>query len=209
MSSDKRWVLSKIPPGKGRVLDLGGGRGALYQPISDLGYEYFNIDMSPRGKGWRIRGDAHRLPLGDDLFDVVVSSDTLEHFADPLLAMTEARRVLKPEGRFVIWVPFMQPFHENDYYRYTPLGLRWLMDQAGFRISSFEAPLWIFSVFAQALLVLFQKIHLGFLETTIEAIAEKLDHLFSRFRSDDVSFAAYFLVVAAPKEPDLFLEAST
>lgn len=199
MSSEKRWVLSRIPSGNGNVLDLGGGSGALRQPILELGYEYINIDTRPRGDGWRIMGDAHKLPFGNGQFDVIVSSDTLEHFADPLLALGEARRVIKPTGRLVIWVPFMQPFHENDYYRYTPLGIRWLMGQAGFRISSLEAPLWIFSVFAQALLVLLQKIGLGFLETTIETVAEKLDRLFGRLRSDDASFAAYFLIVAEPE----------
>lgn len=191
------------------MLDLGGGGGALNRPVSQRGYEYFNIDVDPRGAGRRVSGDAHKLPFRDRCFDYVVSSDTLEHFYDPLHAIVEVRRVLKPDGRFVIWVPFLQAFHENDYYRYTPLGIEWLMNQAGFRILAFEAPLWIFSVFAQALLVLLQRIGLGFFEGILEAAAEKMDRIFVRLRSDSASFAAYYLIVVEPEPALALLDEST
>lgn len=35
-----------------------------------------------------------------------VSSDTLEHFSQPAVVLSEVHRVLKDEGRLVVWVPF-------------------------------------------------------------------------------------------------------
>lgn len=198
MSSEKRWVLSKTPPGTGFALDLGGGGGELCDALESRGYRYVNVDLSPAGGGYRVRADAHRLPFRPRAFDVVVSSDTLEHFADPLCALGEARRVLKTEATLVLWVPFMQPFHGNDYYRFTPLGLRYLLSSAGLTLVSLEAPLWISSVVAQAFVVLLQRLRMGFLERVVERLAEWLDRRLARFQSPDASFAAAFLAVARP-----------
>jgi Methylase involved in ubiquinone/menaquinone biosynthesis len=42
--------------------------------------------------------DIQKLPYADNSFDIVVHSDTLEHVEDPLRAMRECQRVLKPNG---------------------------------------------------------------------------------------------------------------
>lgn len=42
--------------------------------------------------------DIQKLPYADNSFDIVVHSDTLEHVEDPLQAMRECQRVLKPNG---------------------------------------------------------------------------------------------------------------
>ena len=51
--------------------------------------------------------DLMALPFDDGRFDVVVHSDTLEHVADPLLALQETRRVLAPEGAVIFTVPIV------------------------------------------------------------------------------------------------------
>jgi SAM-dependent methyltransferase len=51
--------------------------------------------------------DMHALPYGDELFDVVVHSDTLEHVPNPVHALTECRRVLKPGGALCFTVPVL------------------------------------------------------------------------------------------------------
>ena len=140
MASSKRWVLSRIPPANERALDLGGGAGELREPLINLGYSYVNVDLSPSGAD-AVVGDAHALPFADASFELVVSSDSLEHFHTPLVALKEVHRVLTPGGMLVVWVPFMHPFHSSDYYRYTPLGIRHLMESAGLQVESLEAPL--------------------------------------------------------------------
>ncbi len=47
----------------------------------------------------------HALPYPDGSFDVVVHSDTLEHVPNPLHALGECRRVLKPGGALCFTVP--------------------------------------------------------------------------------------------------------
>jgi SAM-dependent methyltransferase len=49
--------------------------------------------------------DIHAMPYADGQFDMVVHSDTLEHVAQPIRALTECRRVLKSGGWLCFTVP--------------------------------------------------------------------------------------------------------
>jgi SAM-dependent methyltransferase len=49
--------------------------------------------------------DMHALPYDDQSFNVVIHSDTLEHLRNPVHALTECRRVLKPDGALCFTVP--------------------------------------------------------------------------------------------------------
>ncbi len=56
-----------------------------------------------------LRGDARRLPFPDATFDVVITSEVLEHIQDDVAAIAEMVRVLKPGGRFAATVPAWLP----------------------------------------------------------------------------------------------------
>lgn len=56
-----------------------------------------------------LRGDATRLPFADDSFDIVITSEVLEHIQDDVTAIAEMVRVLKPGGRFAATVPAWGP----------------------------------------------------------------------------------------------------
>jgi ubiquinone/menaquinone biosynthesis C-methylase UbiE len=49
--------------------------------------------------------DMQAMPYPDGSFDLVVHSDTLEHVLDPLRALSECRRVLRPTGALCFTVP--------------------------------------------------------------------------------------------------------
>ena len=49
--------------------------------------------------------DIQSLTWTDESFDLVITSDTLEHVPDYRLALAETRRVLRPNGRHVLTVP--------------------------------------------------------------------------------------------------------
>jgi SAM-dependent methyltransferase len=195
VASNKAWVLSRVPRGSGVALDLGGGRGELRLPIEALGYTYINVDVQPSGDGCRIRADAHALPLRDRCVALIVSSDSLEHFRDPLSALREARRALRTDGHMVVWVPFLHPFHGDDFFRFTPLGLRTLFAAADFEIVSMEAPLWVLSVLAQAVIAVLRPPQR--VERAIERAAAWGDGRLRRFQRG-AAFAAAYLVVARP-----------
>lgn len=125
-----------VPPGSGLALDLGGRHGELAEPVTARGYTYVNIDFSRPPAG--VQGDAHRLPFPAETFQIVLSVDTLEHFAEPWTVLAEVQRVLLPGGRLYIWVPWMHPFHGDDLWRYSPLGLRQMLAAAGLTVESFE-----------------------------------------------------------------------
>ena len=56
-----------------------------------------------------LQGDATRLPFPDATFDVVITSEVLEHIQDDVTAIAEMVRVLRPGGRFAATVPAWSP----------------------------------------------------------------------------------------------------
>jgi SAM-dependent methyltransferase len=56
-----------------------------------------------------LRGDATSLPFADGAFDVVITSEVLEHIQDDVAAIAEMVRVLKPGGMFAATVPAWLP----------------------------------------------------------------------------------------------------
>jgi SAM-dependent methyltransferase len=51
--------------------------------------------------------DMHALPYDAGSFDIIVHSDTLEHVENPVHALAECRRVLKPGGALCFTVPII------------------------------------------------------------------------------------------------------
>jgi len=51
--------------------------------------------------------DIMRLPFAEGAFDLVIHSDTLEHIAHPIRALSECRRVLRPGGFCAFTIPMI------------------------------------------------------------------------------------------------------
>jgi SAM-dependent methyltransferase len=71
----------------------------------------------------------NELPFADGSFDLVTSDQVLEHVeGDPVEAVEQTRRVLKPGGIAVHTTVFNYPIHgvPGDFWRYTPDALRFL-----------------------------------------------------------------------------------
>ena len=198
MSSDVHFILEAIPPGAGLVLDLGGGEGVLRQSLRERGYRYINLDIQRfENREPSLLGDAHQLPFKDASLDKVVSKDTLEHFLAPFDVVGEVHRVLRDGGEFIIWVPFMHPFHGNDLYRYSPLGLRHLLRD--FELLAFDSPLWVFTVVGHAAVEALKRLHLSFVEQPFERCCGLLDRLLMRSQRRPASFAAAYRIVACKR----------
>jgi SAM-dependent methyltransferase len=123
-----------------RVLDFGCGsmpyrmlfekRGATYVGADLPGNPAASIFVQPDGT----------LPVTDESFDVIVSSQVLEHVGDPKLYLAEARRVLAPSGSLLLSTHGSWRYHPHpeDYWRWTASGLRRLLGTSGFRVKELQ-----------------------------------------------------------------------
>lgn len=129
-------MLSHFPrasPGE-LALDLGCGRAAHRPLIERCGFTYAGIDYgNPHAP---MHADAHALPFADGAFGFVLSVAVIEHLAHPLRALQEVRRVLRPGGRFVGSVAFLEPFHGGSYYHHSHRGIAHGLLAAGFEIEA-------------------------------------------------------------------------
>ena len=120
--------------------------------------------LDPRGlSAVEISGDAHAgkpwrqyevlaypdfdlcAPLSDhDTYDVVICEQVLEHVVDPYAAGTNLRELCRPGGHVIVSTPFMIKIHELglagilDYWRFSPRGLRLLLERSGLEVETID-----------------------------------------------------------------------
>lgn len=119
------------------VLEVGCGSGFMGQGFSDIGVEYAGLDVDKRSVlAARARGiDAHELPieelpaaeLGSRRFDLVLSSNALEHVSNPMRAFEAVKAVTG--GLAVVIVP--NPEGLLPAIKANPLALKLLQRAAG------------------------------------------------------------------------------
>lgn len=125
-------VLMKIFESKlqhrGRLLDVGCGRGELLWAAREAGWAFAGVDPSSAHLAWgRLNlgiegrlGTIEEMDFPAESFDAVIMGGVLEHLYDPLSAFREVRRVLKPGGVFY----FDAPNEDGLYMRMGNLYLR-------------------------------------------------------------------------------------
>jgi SAM-dependent methyltransferase len=98
---------------RGRVLDVGSGRGDVLVAAREAGWEATGIDLSPsfadyaaKCSGAEVRREPiERCGFADGSFDAVILAAVLEHLYDPDATVGEIARVLRPGGAFFVDVP--------------------------------------------------------------------------------------------------------
>ena len=97
------------------------------------------------GKGWR---EYTSLTYPDfdlaarlehpERYDVVICEQVIEHVEDPFSAAANLRDLCRPGGHVIVSTPFLIKVHEHwgmkDYWRFTPRGLRTLLERAGLEV---------------------------------------------------------------------------
>lgn len=151
-----KWVLeqlAKIPKGE-TILDAGAGTQPYKPQCSHLLYtsqDFNQYDGKGDGKGLQngifdiisdIVSDIVEIPVADESFDNVLCTEVFEHVPDPVRALKELTRIVKPGGRIIITAPFCSlthfaPYHFCDgFNRY--FWKKWLSD-FGFQITDLVA----------------------------------------------------------------------
>jgi ubiquinone/menaquinone biosynthesis C-methylase UbiE len=109
-----RLVAGRVRPG-GAVLEVAPGPGYLSIEIARRGYEVTALDISKsfvriasknaaqEGVAVDVRlGNAAAMPFAAESFDFVVCTAAFKNFSEPLAAIDEMHRVLKPGGEALI-----------------------------------------------------------------------------------------------------------
>jgi SAM-dependent methyltransferase len=143
------------------ILDIGCGTGANLELLSRLG-QAEGVDVSPealefcRARGLEAvkQGAAESLPYADESFDIVTALDVIEHLDDDIAGLQEMRRVLRPHGRVLLFVPaFMFLWGVQDdvsrhrrRYRRSELkrklgDVEFVVERASYANISFFAPI--------------------------------------------------------------------
>jgi 2-polyprenyl-3-methyl-5-hydroxy-6-metoxy-1,4-benzoquinol methylase len=121
---------------KGRLLDVGCGQRPYEKTFFSGAREYIGADYQTDRSKPDIICSALDLPVPDNSFDTVTSTEVLEHVPDPLRALREMNRVLKPGGYLILATPMYWPRHDlpYDFFRYPYDGLLYLMNESGFKV---------------------------------------------------------------------------
>ena len=119
---------------RGRTLDYGCG-GSPYRGLLTELRPYVRADIPP-GDGLDLTLDADGLLHGepDSSYDVVLSTQVLEHVPDAPRYLAEAFRLLRPGGTLILTTHGFIPEHgcPYDFTRWTADGLARAMTDAGF-----------------------------------------------------------------------------
>ena len=151
--NQRRCVEQLVPHARGVLLDVGTSERPYGELFDGRVERYIGLDYPPalldkQPALWSILdracrsvdvfGDGNRLPFAEASVDTVLSTEVLEHLPEPRVAVREMARVLRPGGRLLLTVPFLQPLHElpSDYYRYTPSALEDMVVEAGLQPES-------------------------------------------------------------------------
>ena len=97
----------------GSLLDIGCGSGALLDHFVERGVSCVGFDLSQAIMSYHRQRDAfpgfvasvEQIPLAAEQFDMLTCLGLIEHLADPVAALAEMKRVVRPGGRAIITVP--------------------------------------------------------------------------------------------------------
>ena len=149
-------IIALDPSPRRRLLDLAAGTGDVAfgwleqgggpALLSDINSTMLHVAQERAISRGLIGGvsmlaaDAERLPLTDRMVDRVAVAFGLRNCTDKQAVLTEARRVLKPGGRFLclefsaVRVAALQPLYDAWSFRVLPLlGRRVAHDEASYR----------------------------------------------------------------------------
>lgn len=129
-----KWLestLATIPAGQ-RILDAGAGQLKYKRFCQHLNYvsqDFAQYDGKGDGKGLQTKSwdqtkldivsDIIAIPEPDESFDAIMCIEVLEHLPNPILALQELVRLLRPNGYLIVTTPFASLTHFAPYHFQT------------------------------------------------------------------------------------------
>lgn len=149
----------------GRFLEVGCAGGAFLHAARTVGYTVTGVEISEDAAQFArqrfgldvVTADATRAGFHNESFDLVFLGDVLEHLPEPVATLLEIKRIMTPEGIFIIKCPMqtnglfsrlgflaynavgltakvhLPPYH---LFEYRPRSITYLLNRCGFQITS-------------------------------------------------------------------------
>jgi len=146
-------TLARIPSGQ-RILNVGAGELQYKGFCAHLDYvsqDFAQYDGQGDGTGLQkgawdrsqmdIVCDITSIPEPDASFDAVMCIEVLEHLPDPIRALHELTRLLKPGGTLIITAPFCSLTHYSPYFYqtgYSRCFYEYWLGELGFEIEDMQ-----------------------------------------------------------------------
>ncbi|MBA7506942.1 Ubiquinone biosynthesis O-methyltransferase, mitochondrial [subsurface metagenome] len=127
-----------------KILDVGCGDAVLFyllnQKIKNLKLKFFGIDSSgsalsvarkKNSKGIFKKADLYNIPFEDNYFDMIISSDVIEHIVEAKKMLSEIKRVGKNNSIIIIGTPIRYtelPRDKMHYYEFFPQEFKDLLN---------------------------------------------------------------------------------
>jgi hypothetical protein len=129
MNGELNRFINTLGPERLSAVEISGDAHSNkgWKQFDSLNYPQFDLcNPSPQGRTW----------------DVVICEQVLEHVVDPFGAAANLRTLCTPGGHVIVTTPFLIKVHElpmygmRDYWRFTPRGLRVLLEHAGLTVDT-------------------------------------------------------------------------
>lgn len=148
----ERWLerkLQEIAPGS-RILDAGAGELRYKKFCTHLDYvsqDFGQYDGAGNGEGLQeqvwdnskldLVCDIAAIPVANASFDAAMCIEVFEHIPEPIKALEELGRIIKPGGHLILTAPMNSLVHFAPHYYYSGYSKYWyekFLAQAGFEI---------------------------------------------------------------------------
>ena len=118
--------LTKIPK-TAFILDIACGQGYISEKLAKEGYKHLycadingeNFKLNRKHFHFQKVNANQHLPYNNRYFDVVISSETIEHLDNPKLFLQEIFRILKPKGILILTTPNVSSIISRLYFLFT------------------------------------------------------------------------------------------
>jgi SAM-dependent methyltransferase len=142
------WVKAqaRVLPANSKVLDAGAG-ASKYRPFfshCDYKTQDFCLYQGELVKYLQPIDyvcDLTSIPLPDGCIDAILCTEVFEHIVDPMAALTEFHRLLKPGGKLWLTSPLLSHLHMEPYHYYGGFTRYWYsfwLPKKGFLVESID-----------------------------------------------------------------------
>jgi|SRR3989344_2354128 len=122
----EKMIVSYTPQ---KVLDVGCGDGGLIAYLQEkMGFQGYGVDISRKGTALAIRRGIESkvadieegIPFSNNMFDLIIANEIIEHLRNPDYFLEEVRRILRKGGMLLIGTPNLSVWFNRIIF---PLGI--------------------------------------------------------------------------------------